>query len=189
MIPYNIIGLDLSLTSPGMACLQVNEDGSYQLIDFATCKTTADEPWKQRLSRVSTTVLQFVFKHTPKKIFVENYSFGSTNGREIAGEVHGVTLFNLLEHGFPREHLHRNISPSSRAKFLTGNGRAKKSEVVKAVNELFGLNFKMKDNDIADACILAFIGYCITHYDLLEPTLNKDQKDIIKKVMENRGGF
>lgn len=172
-----------------MSCLQVNEDGTYTLIDFDTCKTSADEPWHKRLNRVSTTVLRFVFKHKPKKIFVENYSFGSTNGREIAGEVQGVTLFNLLEHGFPPENLHRNISPQARAKFFTGNGRAKKKEVVQAVNAFFGLSFLMKDNDIADACILAFIGYCINHYDLVEPTLNTDQKDILKKVIENKGGF
>ena len=186
---YNIVGLDLSLTSPGMACLQVKEDGTYELLDFATCKTAADESWHTRLKRVNTTTLEFVVKHLPKQIFVEGYSYGSVMGREIAGEVHGVTLFQLLEQGFPPQNIHRSITPQARAKFLTGNGRASKGEVVKAVNEFFGLNLRVKDNDIADACVLAFIGYCINHFDTVEPTLNKDQKAILKKVMENKGGF
>ena len=186
---YNIIGLDLSLTSPGMACLQVREDGSYKLLDFAMCKTSSDESWKTRLKRINTTVLEFVYAHQPKQIFVEGYSYGSINNREVLGEVHGVTLFHLLETGFPPENLYRSISPQARAKFLTGNGRAKKSEVVKAVNELFGLTLRVKDNDIADACVLAFIGYCINHFDTVEPTLTKEQKEIIKKVIHHKGGF
>lgn len=186
---YKIIGLDLSLTSPGMSCLQVNEDGTYTFIDFDTCKTDSKEPWYVRLNRINTTILRFVFKHKPKQIIIENYSYGSSNGREIAGEVHGVTIFNLLEQGFPPENLHRNVSPQARAKFFTGKGRATKREVVEAVNAFFGLTFKVKDNDIADACVLAFIGYCINHYAQIEPTLNKEQKEILSKIMDNTGGF
>lgn len=181
---YNIVGVDFSLTSPGVACLKVNEDLSFEFIGFDTCKTTSDEEWFIRLNRVKTTVLGFIFKHKPKFVSVENYSFGSTNGREIAGEVHGTVLFKLFENGYPPERVFRDISPQARAKFFTGKGRATKSEVTKAVNEFFGFNFKMKENDIADACVLAYIRYCINHYTQLEPKLNKHQKEIINKILE-----
>lgn len=172
-----------------MACLQVNEDLSYEFIAFGNCKTDSKEHWHTRMKRIKDTILQFVSEHKPKQIIVENYSFGSRNGREVAGEVHGVTLFHLLDNGFPPENIHRNVSPQGRAKFFTGKGKATKREVVEAVNEYFGLNFLVKDNDIADACVLAFIGYCINHYDQIEPKLNKTQKEVLKKVMENKGGF
>jgi crossover junction endodeoxyribonuclease RuvC len=181
---YNIVGVDLSLTSPGLACLTVYEDLSFKFNDFGNCKTNSDEPWFMRLNRVQKTVNHFIWEYKPKFVSVENYSYGSTNGREIAGEVHGVVLYKLFESGFPPERVFRDISPQARAKFFTGNGRATKPQVTKAVNEFFGFNFKMKENDIADACVLAYIRYCINHYTQLEPQLNTEQKKVINKILE-----
>ena len=184
MREYKIVGIDFSLTSPGVACLTVKEDGTFYFNDFDNVKTTADEPWFDRLKKVQGMVVRFVYKHKPKQVSIENYSFGSRNGREVAGEVHGTVLYKLFEGGFPPERVFRDISPQARAKFATGNGKANKSQVVKAVNEMFGLNFKVKEDDIADACILAYIRYCINHYDLVEPNLNKEQKEVIAKILE-----
>lgn len=185
MKSYKIVGVDFSLTSPGVACMKVNEDLSYEFIDFGNCKTKSDEEWFNRQFKVQRLITEFVHKHKPKQISVENYSYNSTNGREIAGEVHGVALFKLVESGYPANQIYREISPQARAKFFTGNGRAKKTEVVKAVNAYFGFNFKVTtENDIADACILAFIRYCINHYSHVEPNLNKPQKEVLAKIME-----
>lgn len=185
MRSYNIVGIDYSLTSPGVACLKVNEDLTYELVAFDNCTTDSKEEWFVRLDRVQSMVSRFVFKHKPKQLSIENYSYGSTNGRETAGEVHGISIFKLIEQGFPAEHIHRDISPQARAKFFTGNGRAKKGEVTRAVNAFFGTNFKVtKENDIADACVLAYIRYCINHYAQIEHTLTKEQKEVLKKIME-----
>lgn len=189
MKSYNTVGLDLSLTSPGLSCLQVGENGNYFYLDFDSCKTTSDEPWHVRIKRIIDTVLLFVAKHKPKRIMIENYSYGSRNGREVAGEVHGSVIFALIQNGFPPENIFRAVSPQSRAKFFTGNGRAVKGDVVRAFNAQFGFNFKVKDNDVVDAGILAFIDYCIVNYTHIEQYLNKDQKDIIKTVSNNKGGF
>jgi Holliday junction resolvasome RuvABC endonuclease subunit len=180
---YIIVGVDFSLTSPGMSALKVLEDGTFEFIDFDNCTTDSSEDWFSRLQRVQTTVAKFVWKHKPKHISVEGYSYGSTNGRETAGEVQGVSIFKLIENGFPQERIFRDISPQGRAKFATGSGRASKGEVVKAFNEAFGFSFKVKENDIVDACILAYIRYCINHYSLVEPKLNKAQKEVLDKIM------
>lgn len=186
---YNIVGLDLSLTSPGLCCLQVGEGGTYFFTDFTTCKTTSDEPWHIRIKRIVDTILLFVAEHKPKRIMIENYSYGSKNGREVAGEVHGAVILSLIQLGFPPENIFRAVSPQSRAKFFTGNGRAVKGDVVRAFNAQFGFNFKVKDNDMVDAGILAFIDYCIVNYTHIEQYLNKDQKEIIKTVSNHKGGF
>jgi Holliday junction resolvasome RuvABC endonuclease subunit len=184
-----VVGLDLSLTSTGMSAVRI-KDGKFQILDWANPKTDSKEDWFTRVNRIQTEVVRFIWKHKPSKIFVEGYSFGSRNGRELAGEVNGIILFQLMTNGYPQEDIHKIISPQGRAKFATGNGKGTKSQVVKYVNETFGLSLKVsKENDIADAIVLAFIGYSILHYNQIEPTLNKPQKEVLQKIFEKHGGL
>jgi Holliday junction resolvasome RuvABC endonuclease subunit len=182
-----VVGLDLSLTSTGMAAVRIKGE-TFQILEWANPKTSATEDWFTRMMHIQTDVVRFVFKHKPSKIFVEGYSYGSRNGRELAGEVNGIVLYQLIAGGFPQQNIHKMISPQGRAKFATGKGNGTKSEVVNYVNQTFGLSLKVKENDIADAIILAFIGYCILHTDRLEHVLNKPQKEVLHKIIEKYGG-
>jgi crossover junction endodeoxyribonuclease RuvC len=177
------VGLDFSLTSPGMSAIRRHSNGALEIIDAGCVKTKPTEDWFTRRERIETEILRFVFKHNPVKIFVENYSFGSTNGRELAGEVHGICIFALIKGGYPRENIYRVVAPGALKKFITGKGNAKKPVVVDAVNKFFGLNLKKTEDDIADAIVLAFIGYCIQYYSQVEHQLNASQKEVIDKIL------
>ena len=187
--PYTIVGVDFSLTSPGMFAIRVNENYRYSLLGQHNIKTKSNEPWYTRTERVQKAIIGFIKQYNPSMVMVENYSYGSTNGRELAGEVHGITLFKLFESGFPPENVYRIVSPSQLKKFITGKGNAKKPDVVKAVNEFFGTSFKNSENDMADALVLAYIGYCMNHYSLVEPTLNEKQVEVMQKILENKQSF
>lgn len=186
MKSYVIAGVDFSLTSPGMSAIRVYENEQMEVLDMHSTKTKSDEDWYVRLNRIQTEILRFIFKHKPKRIYIENYSFGSTNGRETAGEVHGVVLYKLIEAGFPTSRIYRTVAPQALKKFITGKGNATKKEVVEAVNKQFGLSLKQKDNDMADAIVLAYIGYCMNHYRFIEPSLTEEQKEVIAKIQDSK---
>lgn len=178
------VGLDFSLTSPGMSAIRRHSNGVIEVLDMTVVKTKSEEDWFTRRNRIETEILRFVFKHKPIKVIVESYSYGSTNGRELAGEVHGICLFNLIKQGFPQENIHRVVAPQQLKKFITGKGNASKKQIVEAVNEYFGLSLKLSENDMADAIVLAFIGYCIHHYDLVERKLTVPQKEVLQKILQ-----
>lgn len=179
------VGLDLSLTSPGMALIREKDDNTIHVVDTKNIKTTKDEDWFTRHTRVREAVMEFVFMSRPRAIFVENYSFGSSNGREIAGEVHGNVLYKLIEEGYPQDRIFRVIAPTRLKKFATGKGNEKKKRpIVEFVNKTFGLNLRVKDNDIADAVVLAFMGYCMFNYPKVEHKLKKYQKETITALIE-----
>lgn len=167
-----------------MSAIRRHSNGTIEVLDMHVVKTKSTEDWFTRRNRIETEILRFVFKHKPLKIFVESYSYGSTNGRELAGEVHGICLFNLIKHGYPQENIYRVVAPQQLKKFITGKGNVTKEEIVVAVNNYFGLSLKNSENDMADAIVLAFIGYCIHHYSQVEHNLNEPQKEVLQKIFE-----
>jgi crossover junction endodeoxyribonuclease RuvC len=178
------VGLDFSLTSPGMSAIKRHSNGNIEILDMNVVKTKSDEPWFTRRERIETEILRFVFKHKPEKIFVESYSYGSTNGRELAGEVHGICIFALIKGGYPQENIYRVIAPQQLKKFITGKGNATKKQIVEAVNSYFGLSLKNSENDMADAIVLAFIGYCIKYHAQIEHKLNEPQREVLQKIFQ-----
>lgn len=183
MRTYTIVGLDFSLTSPGMGALQVNEDLTIQLLGYDTLKTNSKEAWFDRVNRIQTQITRFVGKYKPSSVYIENYSYGSTNGRETAGEVHGVVLFNLMHKGYPKERIHRNISPTGLKKFVTGNGNALKPDMVAWANKRFNLNLKISENDIADALAIAYVGFHINHFSELKEKMTVEQIEVVENIL------
>lgn len=200
MRKYIVVGLDFSLTSPGVAALEVDEAFNITVKGMDSVKTKADEAWFARLDKVYKCVRQFVAEHKPKSVFVENYSFGSTNGREVAGEVHGVCLFNLIQAGYPADRIHRVISPQGLKKFVAGKGSTRKKpvlqpgeeapkkvdpkqEMVDWANARFGLALKLKDHDMADALALAYVGIHITHFEELKDRMTEKQIEVVDTIL------
>lgn len=153
VLPYDPIGLDLSLTSTGIAIGDEtrtiepkNLKGVERLI-YIRNRITSDIHARAEVERYTPLVL------------VEGYSFASKNSHAHAlGELGGVVRVDLWEAGFPFV----EIAPTVRAKFATGRGNAGKSEVVSAVSARTGITWDGPGNeDRCDAWILQEIG--LTH--------------------------
>jgi Holliday junction resolvasome RuvABC endonuclease subunit len=181
-----ITGLDLSLSSPGIAHIS-----PYGEIPIATrsIKTESSESWHTRIHRVATGIRDEVIKFDPDFIFIENYSFNSKFGREIAGEVHGVVLYLLHQCGY--DNTFRVIAPTSLKQFAANNTKAKKKEIIDAIKEYYGITFKQSQNDQADAFVLAKIGEILVwreHSDrnpVLGHTIPKHKEVVVQKALEN----
>lgn len=153
MLPYEPVGLDLSLTSTGIAV--GNET-------WAISPKGLKGP--QRLVYLRDQIIEtlehrsdYISPYNGIIVIIEGYSFGSRNSHAHAlGELGGVVRTALYEASFP----YVEVAPTVRAKFATGRGNAGKSEVVSAVSARTGLLWDGPGNeDRCDAWILQEIGY------------------------------
>lgn len=152
MLPYEPIGLDLSLTSTGIAA----GDQTWAI----DTKGMRDEV---RLIYIRDRVLEAVenlsleYRDRSPIAIIEGYSFASRNSHAHAlGELGGIIRVALYEENIPFV----EIPPTCRAKFATGRGNAGKSEVVSSISARTGLIWEGAGNeDRCDAWILQEIGY------------------------------
>ncbi|MDP9870415.1 MULTISPECIES: hypothetical protein [Streptosporangium] len=92
-------------------------------------------------------------------VAMEGYSYGSSNGREKAGEL-GYAVKGLLHDLIPgRARYPTIVTPNQVKLFTTGSGSADKKKMVKAVNERWGRAFT--NDNAADAYALARIAEAI----------------------------
>lgn len=155
-----VMGLDLSLTSTGVCITEEGKD-----ILLTKVKTNSSESWFDRISRIITTILSYANEYKVEHITIENYSYGSSQGRELLGELHGVVMYNLECEGYT----YRKISPTQVKQFGCGRGQAPKRPadkakstwaktwVVEEINKRYDKAFRLADNDICDAYIIALL--------------------------------
>jgi crossover junction endodeoxyribonuclease RuvC len=151
-----VIGLDLSLTSTGIAYAS-KADG---LIDTAAVKTLGRkaDTLTDRAHRLATIVghlAEGMAGFKPDLLVVENPSYGSQHGAQ-----HDRSgLWWQAVQAALRVCPVATVAPTARAKYGAGKGNADKKMVHAAVKERYsGEGLPIKTNDEADAVILAAMG-------------------------------
>lgn len=140
----DVIGLDLSLTSTGLA------HGGL------TMSLQPKTKGMERLHFITSTVMQVCGRYADPLVVVEGYSFSSRNSHAHAlGELGGIVRYHLWQAQVP----YVDVPPTCRAKFATGKGNAGKAEVVSAVSSRTGLLWTGKGaEDECDAWVLQEMG-------------------------------
>lgn len=164
--PLSIMGVDLSLTSTGV-CI----NGSLSVIKAASRGA-------ERLSVISTSVVQLAQDNNVDIVVIEGYSFASRNSQAHSiGELGGSVRMRLWESGIP----YIDVPPTCRAKFATGRGNAAKTEVMSAVSAKTGLVFSGSGaDDMCDAWILSEM--CCARLGLSAYTWSTVQLSSLDKV-------
>jgi Holliday junction resolvasome RuvABC endonuclease subunit len=161
-----IIGLDLSLTSTGIAVLNGPGITSRSL-----------EPKKlmgaERLSWFYHNVISAIRLYEPTLVVLESYAHEAKFGREQAGELGGVVRLALHEMGARWI----TYAPSQLKKFATGSGKSDKSIVARELYKRYGVD--AEGNDEVDACGLALMGAAHLGYRV---TLTVAQREAIAKI-------
>lgn len=158
----SVVGLDLSLTSTGMAALFYLGDAVIKLDRVQTvgrkgdCLTVRNE----RLCAIQMAVADFVDEANADLVVIENPSYGSRYGSQHdRSGLWWLIVSTIQSWGTPVA----TVPPLSRAKYATGKGRDDKQAVFDAVvstydvPDLADLGWK-KGNDMADALVLAAMG-------------------------------
>lgn len=145
-----VLGIDLSLTSTGLARLSWPSS-----VKVETTRLRPKVKGHERLELISSVVAQWA--GDADLVVLEGPSYGSQSSsyHQLAG------LWWLVRHGLWK--LGRPVAvvaPQARAKYAAGKGNAGKDEVLAAVIRRYAvpLDFEVAGNDVADAAVLAFMG-------------------------------
>lgn len=148
-----VVGLDLSLTSTGIAIAEGNAV-DVQRIRSTGPKGAPTDFTADRIATIAGKILTEVTRDPVDLIVIEGPSFGSTgNALHQLGGLwwHVVIELHMAGHGVAV------VSPQTRAKYATGKGGAGKDEVLAAVVRRYP-DVDVTGNDVADAVVLAAMG-------------------------------
>lgn len=154
----SVIGLDLSLTSTGMAEVKDGVVENYQRVRSSGKKGATVRQTAERLRHIVDSVVTWIEGDDTDLVVIEAPSFGSTTGSQ---HERGGLWWMVAEELVAEGHTIATVSPQGRAKYATGRGNAKKDEVEAAVRARYELACGWplgKCDDIADAVVLAAMG-------------------------------
>lgn len=147
------IGVDQSLTSTGYALWHNATE-----YNSASVKTTKEDDVISRHRIIVQRIMSLVAEHGLQYAAIEDYAYG-TFGKQPKVAAKLCELGGQLKYNFVAKGMTVYVVNINYVKQWVGlTNKAKKPEVVRKVNALWGTNFKIKDNDQADALILARIG-------------------------------
>lgn len=152
-----VLGLDLSLTSTGVASVDA-DDGVNQF----TWTIRPRDTGVARLRMIRDRVLADVEVIAPDLVVIEGYAFGRVNRAHKLGELGGVVRVALTEHGVRWV----DLPPATLKKFAAGKGNADKGAVLAAAIRRLG--YSGSSNDEADALFLAHAGHVLLGRPLVD---------------------
>lgn len=158
----NVIGLDLSLTSTGVA----RADGS-------SLRIRSKKTGPERLHEIVEGVA--ILCQNADLVVLEGYSYGS-KGRSVfqIGELGGVVRMFLWGNSLS----YVEVPPANLKRFATGKGNAGKDEVLAAA--IRRLDYQGSSNDEADALFLRQMA--LTHYDQSDVQFPQTHLEALTKV-------
>lgn len=147
-----ICGVDPGLNTSGYAVLETGGDAT-DVIDAGVCRTSPRRPLEARLASLEADFVELFTQHAPAVVAVEKLYAHYRHPRTavMMGHVRGVILATAARHGLPV----RGYSATQIKRFLTGNGRAGKRQVQKAVMQQLHLPAVPEPPDVADALAVA----------------------------------
>lgn len=147
-----VLGIDPGLRITGYALLSSN-GSSVQLLEAGTLKTVDGDSLEKRLKTIYEGLEDVISEFRPDAVSVERlYShYRHPQTAVVMGHARGVIYLCAANHNLPL-----NSYASTRIKkALTGNGRASKLQMQRAVKSVFKMSDLPQPPDIADAIAAA----------------------------------
>lgn len=193
LIKKNIIGLDFSITSTGIAVLPFLPSKVLLVTSIETKPNSADA-WDDQLrfQMIVDYVMNIIQQYNCKYMYVEAPAFGAYDGEGRLYQLKGVFLDRLFKAGMPFPNY---VAPLKLKKFITGSGKAgSKNLMGEGVRRLFFKelqNVSFKNDDQIDAYSLAKFGQVsiLASLKLLDVnTLPVYQREAIQPKKETKDG-
>jgi crossover junction endodeoxyribonuclease RuvC len=147
-----ILGIDPGLQICGYACLETESAGD-SLIEAGVFRTVHGKPIEIRLNQIAEDITAIIERFKPDVVAVEQLYSHYKHPRTsiLMGHARGVILQKCSEHGIEV----KSFSATRIKKSITGNGRASKEQMQRAVKLLLSLSEIPQPNDVADAIAAA----------------------------------
>lgn len=175
------LGLDLSLTSTGVF---LKRQSDFECFEIKT-KPDQFENSILRCEHISLKIVEFVNKCNPTMVAVEDYFAGRMMGSVIQLAELGTMVRYLLMKNPTRFY---TVAPTQLKKFCTSKGNGDKDNVLKGVYKKW--NVDVTSNNIADACVLAYISEALYKIkNKKDIDLADYEKEVVMKILKERKMF
>ncbi|MHC1611469.1 MAG: crossover junction endodeoxyribonuclease RuvC [Candidatus Methanospirareceae archaeon] len=152
-----VIGIDPGTARTGWGVVEFN-NGRFKSLDCGYIRTTAKQSNGDRLKKIYNDLLELIGDTRPDDLAIEKIFFNTNVKTALSiGEARGVCLLAAAIAGVPVY----EYNTSEVKSFITGYGRARKSEVARKVKNLLQLEEAPKPDDVTDALAIA-----VTHIAL-----------------------
>ena len=147
-----IVGIDPGLQICGYACLQ-SDQADQRLIEAGVLRTDAALPIEVRLNQIAADIEAILKKFEPEITAVEQlYShYAHPQTSILMGHARGVILQKCAQLGIAVQ----SFSATRIKKSISGNGRASKQQMQKAIQTILALAELPEPPDVADAIAVA----------------------------------
>jgi crossover junction endodeoxyribonuclease RuvC len=146
-----VCGIDPGLKITGYALIQ--SAARPEVVDAGVCRFDEKLPLADRLVALDHDIAAILTEHSPDTVAVEQLYAHYKHPRTaiLMGHARGVILLAARRLG-----IEVRSYPSTQVKrYLTGNGRASKQQVQRAVQTTLGLTERPEPSDLADAIAIA----------------------------------
>ncbi|PZM85007.1 crossover junction endodeoxyribonuclease RuvC [Candidatus Gracilibacteria bacterium] len=149
-----ILGIDPGTTTVGFSLLK-SKNQKIEIIDFGVLKTPPKIDLGLKLLEIGKDINDLIKNYNVEKIVIEKLFFHSNVKTAIdVAQARGVILYESIKNNLIIE----EYTPLQVKKAITGNGKANKNQLKKAIQILFGLEESPKYDDAADAIAMAYMG-------------------------------
>ncbi len=147
-----ILGIDPGLQVCGYAVVE-NQNGTDRLIEAGTFRTDANAAIEYRLMQISADMQSIIERLRPDVVAVEQlYShYAHPRTAILMGHARGVILYAAANYKIKV----KSFAATRVKKCITGNGRAGKLQMQRAIQSILGLAKLPHPADVADAIAVA----------------------------------
>lgn len=147
-----VCGIDPGLGVTGYAVLRIGGD-RMTVIDAGACRFDESLPLPDRLADIERDVTSVLTEHRPHVVAVEELYAHYKHPRTaiLMGHARGVILLAAARLGIEV----RSYAATRIKRHLTGNGRATKAQMQRAIQVTLGLSALPEPPDVADALAIA----------------------------------
>ncbi len=166
-----ILGIDPGLDTTGYGVIEAS-GRDLLLIEGGVIRTgSAEEPLESRLSHLYDGITEIIEEFTPQAVALEElYShYEHPTTAILMGHARGVICLSAARKGIP---VHSYAATRIKS-CLTGNGRATKEHVQRAVQARLKLEKPPEPHDTADALAAAICHWWMSHSPIAEAVKEK----------------
>jgi crossover junction endodeoxyribonuclease RuvC len=148
-----VCGIDPGLGITGYGTVRACGSQSPTVIDAGVCRFDVKASIESRLVAIESDLDAIFSEHTPDIVAVEQLYAHYNHPRTaiLMGHARGVILLAAARRGIEV----RSYAATQVKRYLTGNGRATKGQVQRAIQTTLGLSEIPEPPDVADALALA----------------------------------
>jgi crossover junction endodeoxyribonuclease RuvC len=146
-----VLGIDPGLASTGYGVV-ARRGGRLVALDGGVIETPAELPRERRLANIHAQIEALIDEHEPDAMALEELYFGQNVKTAFAvGHARGATMLAAGQRGIPCS----GYTPQQVKSAVCGSGRADKTQVMRMVTALLGLEAEPREDHAADALAVA----------------------------------